>query len=448
MLCLLCCTASFKEVFAETIDALNLPTQEYVLDNGLKLIVREDHRAPIVISQIWYKVGSSYESSGTTGISHALEHMMFKGTARFPAGQFSKLIAENGGNQNAFTSYDYTAFYQQIDPRKLEICFELEADRMRNLSLSAAEFAKEINVVQEERRLRIEDNPEALAKERFFAAAYLNNPHQHPVIGWMSDVLSLKIEDLRKWYQTWYAPNNAILVVVGDVKPDEILALAKKYFGNIPRADIPKIKLHREVPPLGEKRIEVKLPAATPYLFMGYQTPNIATAEESWEPYALSVLLMALDGGNSSRFTQHLIRGNAVAADISTWYNPFQLFPGLITFFGTPASTHTLEDLEQGFQNEIEALKTQLIQEKELQRIKTQVIAEHIYAKDSLAAQANELGSFEAANLSWRLTDAYVEQIQAITAKQVQSVAIKYLRPERKTVAYLIPSTQNLTTER
>ncbi|MBL4762510.1 MAG: insulinase family protein [Gammaproteobacteria bacterium] len=195
----------------------------------MKIIVREDHRAPVVVSQVWYKVGASYEHDGITGVSHVLEHMMFKGTDNLKPGEFSEIISANGGRENAFTGRDYTAYFQRIASDRLEICLKLEADRMRNLVLTEAEFAKEIEVVKEERRMRTEDNPNALTYERFIAAAFLNNPYRNPVIGWMQDLDSLTVEDARQWYKRWYTPNNATLVVVGDVKAQDVFKLAKKY---------------------------------------------------------------------------------------------------------------------------------------------------------------------------------------------------------------------------
>src|SRR3972149_2914427 len=191
---------------------------ERTLANGLKVIVKEDHRAPVIVQQIWYKAGSMDESTGVTGIAHVLEHLMFKGTKTVPAGEFSKRIAAAGGRENAFTSYDYTAYFQQLHKSKLPLAMQLESDRMRNLNLTAADFAKEIKVVMEERRLRTEDNAHALLQEKMMAAIYQEHPYQHPVIGWMSDLESLTVGDAQAWYRRWYAPNNATLVIAGDVK--------------------------------------------------------------------------------------------------------------------------------------------------------------------------------------------------------------------------------------
>ena len=239
---------------------------EKTLKNGLKVIVKEDHRAPIMVSQVWYKVGSSYEHNGITGVSHVLEHMMFKGTKKYPPGEFSRIIAANGGQENAFTGRDYTAYFQTMEKRRLPISFEMEADRMRNVVLLEEEFKKEIQVVMEERRMRTEDNPHALTYEQFSAAAYVNSPYHWPIIGWMNDLENMNVDDLAKWYRTWYAPNNATVVVAGDVNPDEVFALAKEHFGDIEPSVIPKVKPRTEIKQKGIKRLTVKAPAQVPAL--------------------------------------------------------------------------------------------------------------------------------------------------------------------------------------
>ncbi|RMG55212.1 MAG: insulinase family protein, partial [Gammaproteobacteria bacterium] len=259
---------------------------QYRLRNGMQVIVREDHRAPVVQSMVWYRVGSSFEHSGITGISHVLEHMMFKGTKRYPGGSFSRIISENGGQENAFTSYDYTAYYQYLAADRLEVALKLEADRMRNLTLAEKDFLKEVEVVKEERRLRTEDNPDALTLERFLATAWMNGPYHNPVIGWMTDLDSLTIEDLKDWYRRWYAPNNAILVVVGDVDPTRVLALARRYFGVLPAEPLSTPKPRTEVEQHGERRITVHAPAEVPYLIMGWKAPHLDPKRiDDWEPY-------------------------------------------------------------------------------------------------------------------------------------------------------------------
>ena len=231
---------------------------EFQLDNGLKLIVKEDHRAPVVVSQVWYKVGSSYEYNGITGISHQLEHMMFKGTENLGPNEFSQIIAANGGRENAFTGRDYTAYFQTLEKDRLEVSFRLEAERMRKLVIDEAELIKEHEVVAEERRMRTEDNPQALVREAFNAAAFVNSPYHHPVIGWMSDIKHYEVDDLRDWYQKWYAPNNATVVIVGDVDPDAVYALAKQYFGPLKPETTAIVKPQIEVEQRGMRTVEVR----------------------------------------------------------------------------------------------------------------------------------------------------------------------------------------------
>jgi zinc protease len=413
---------------------------EYSLDNGLKIYVKEDHRAPVVASMVWYKVGSSYEYDGITGISHALEHMMFKGTEKHPPGEFSRIIAENGGKENAFTNRDYTAYFQRLQKDRLKISFEMEADRMRHLKVLPEEFAKEIQVVMEERRMRTEDDPESLTYEAFNATAYVNSPYHWPVIGWMDDLKSMTADDVRHWYQVWYAPNNASLVVVGDVDPDHVYQLAKKYFGPLkPSDDIPPLKPRNEVEQRGERRIIVKAPAELPYLLMGYKTPVINGKKDEWEPYALDVLANVLDGGNSARFAKQLVRGQQVAANAGAGYSPFSRQKTLFLFDGQPAQGHTIAELEQAIRDQIKQVKEKPVSEAELARIKAQVIAGKVYEKDSVFYQAMQIGSLETIGLDWRLADNYAERIQQVTAEQVQKVARKYLSDDQLTVAVLEP---------
>jgi zinc protease len=425
--------------------ALSLPAlaagevKEYLLDNGLKVIVKEDHRAPIVVSQVWYKVGSSYEPKGITGISHVLEHMMFKGTEKHPPGEFSRIIAANGGQENAFTGRDYTAYFQTLSKDRLEVSFELEADRMRNLTLLAEEFAKEVEVVKEERRLRTEDKPTSLTYEQMTAVAYRNLPYAHPVIGWMNDLENMKVTDLQAWYRRWYAPNNATLVVVGDVEPEQVLALAKKYFGPLKPEQIPELKPLREPPQRGITRVQVKAPAREPYLLFGYKTPVVATTTEEWEPYALDMLASVLDGGSSARFSRELVRGREIADSAGAEYNAFSRLSGMLLVDGTPAKGHDMDELELVLREQIDRLKEELVDREELDRIRAQVVAGKVYERDSVFYQAMQIGLLETVGLDWRLQDQYVERIKQITPEQVRAVARKYLKQESLTIAKLDP---------
>lgn len=414
-------------------------TTETTLPNGLKVIIREDHRVPVFVSEVWYRVGSSYESNGTTGISHALEHMMFKGTPKYGPGIFSKTIAENGGEENAFTASDYTAYYQMMEVKKLPISLEMEADRMRNLSVKPEEFVKEIEVVKEERRLRTDDNPQSLTYERFAAAANVASPYHHPVIGWMWDLNNMTAADVRNWYQTWYAPNNAILVIVGDVNPTETLKLIKQYFGALKPGVLPPVKQPGELNNFGGRRIVVKAPAKLPLLIMGYNTPSLKTAKPKSDAYALEVLQAILDAGDSSRLSSTLVRGKELATDIDVDYDLYSRLDNVFTISAIPAQGHTATELENALLQQIKYLQTTLVDAKELARAKAQIIANQTYEKDSYINQANEIGALEAVNLSWKDADNYVKNVNSITAQQVQDVARKYLITERLTIGNLRP---------
>lgn len=413
----------------------------YHLDNGLKLIVKEDHRAPVVVSQIWYKVGSSYEHDGITGVSHVLEHMMFKGTRKHGPGEFSRIIAENGGRENAFTSRDYTAYFQRLEKSRLPVSFELEADRMRNLQLRQEEFDKEVQVVMEERRLRTDDKPQSLTYERFNAAAFVNSPYRTPIIGWMTDLESMQLEDLDHWYREWYAPNNATLVVAGDVDPGAVHKLAKKYFGPLKPSDIRTEKPRREIEQLGPRREIVRAPAEVPYLLMGYKTPVLLTVdkEQEWEVYALEVLAGILDGGSSARLARELVRGSQIAASAGAGYDLYDRRESLFLFDGLPANGHSIEEVEAALHEQITRLHKEPVSEEELARVKAQVMADQVYEQDSVFYQAMQIGTLETVGLGWEVKENYPERIQAVTSEQVQAVARKYLVDDRLTVAVLDP---------
>ncbi len=414
-------------------------THEKIFDNGMKVVVKEDHRAPVVISQVWYRVGSAQEHSGITGVSHVLEHMMFKGTEKYPSGTFSSTLAEIGARDNAFTGRDYTSYYQLMEKSKLEVSFELESDRMLNLILSTDDFASELEVVKEERRLRTDDNPNALVYEQLYATAFLNNPYHHPIIGWMNDLDNLTLEDLREWYKRWYTPNNATLVVVGDVRPKAVFALAEEYFAGLESRPVKASKPRSEHPQTGTRRVTVKAIAKLPYLMLGYKVPSLATAEHDWEPYALSVLAGVLDGGRSARLSKRLVREKELVASAGSGYNIYARYPTLFLFDATPAAAHSVAEVEQALYTEINDLQENLVDEKELARVKAQVIASEVYQQDSVQRQATVIGILETVGLGWQVMNEYSTRINAVTAEQIQQVARKYLVDQGLTVAKLEP---------
>ena len=420
----------------------------FMLDNGLKILVQPDHRSPVAVSQIWYKVGGSYEYAGITGVSHALEHMMFKGTTNLKPGEFSEIIAANGGSENAFTGKDYTAYFQRIASDRLELCLKNEADRMRNLQLNEAEFKKEIEVIKEERRTRTDDSPTSLTYEQFNAAAFVNSSYQQPIIGWMDDLDNMQLKDLSQWYQTWYAPNNATLVVAGDVDPQQVYQWARQYFGVLKPSVIEPPKPRREVTQMGLRRVTVKAPAKVPYLLMGYKVPVLNSAENDWEIYALEVLAGVLDGGNSSRLSQQLVRQSEIATSAGAGYDPYARQQTLFLFDGVPRAGKSVGELETAIKNQISRIQQTAPTEAELDRVKAQVMAASVYEKDSVFYQAMQLGSLETVGLGWQKKDEYMKKIQQVTAQQVQAVAKKYLIDDSLTVAILDPQPIDKTSQR
>lgn len=422
-----------------TVYATNIKVYEHKLDNGLKVLVKEDQRSPVVVSQIWYKVGSSYEPGGVTGISHMLEHMMFKGTEKYPAGEFSRIIAENGGRENAFTGRDYTAYFQTMEASRLAVSFELEADRMRNLRLNADELKKELEVVTEERRMRTDDKPRSKLQEYFMAIAFSNSPYKNPVIGWPSDIAHYNVKDLQKWYERWYAPNNATLVVVGDVKAKAVFALAEQHFAAIKPSEIVAVKLQTEIEQQGIRKTTIKLPAKLPYILMGYKVPVLNTLKDETDAYALEVLAGILDGGNSARLASNLVRGQQVAISAGAGYNMMARLSGLFLLDATPAEDKTVFDMEYALKEEIYRLKTDLVTDEELRRVKAQVLASAVYNKDSNFYQGMQLGILETIGQPWQKGEEYVDKINQITAQQVRAVVRNYLLENKLTIAYLDP---------
>jgi len=416
--------------------------QQFTLDNGLKVVVKEDHRAPVAVSMVWYNVGSADEKGGSTGLSHALEHLMFKGTKKFPLGVFSKTIAALGGQENALTNNDYTAYYEKIAAPHLAKTFELEADRMQNLLLDKAEFAREIKVIQEERRLRTDNNPQALTFERFLATAHLASPYHHPVIGWMSDLEQMTAEDTRTWYERYYAPNNATLVVVGDVNANDVHELAKTYFGSISQHPVIPRKSQVEPRNLGKKTVQVRIPAQVQMLMIGYTVPTVktATADNAADPYALEIIAGILDAGDNGRFTKELVRQKQVASNVDVFYNLYARYQTQFVLYGTPSQSHKIAELRAGMLAEMKRLQSEPVDAKELQRIKNQIIAQKTFERDSIFGQAMELGLLETVGLGWQVADKYVERINSVTPEQLQKAAQRYFNETVITEAALIPT--------
>ena len=415
-------------------------THEFMLSNGLKLIVREDHRAPTVAHMVWYRAGSMDEVNGKTGVAHVLEHMMFKGTHQVKAGEFSRLVAAVGGRENAFTSRDYTAYFQQVEKSKLDEVIKLEADRMSNLNFDDAEFLKEIQVVMEERRLRTEDNPSSLLSESLMATAYMSSPYRHPVVGWMNDLQNMKAADARDWYRSWYAPNNATVVISGDVDPQHILKVVQKYYGVIAMHELPVRKPQIEPVQKGVKQVEVKAPADNAQLSMAWKVPRLEPGKlDDPDPYALELLTAVLDGYDNARLNRILVKQEKVVNDVGVGYDMVSRGPELFLISASMAKGKTVAQAQASIRKALDELKQKGILESELKRIKVRILSDQIYKRDSIFGQAMEIGTTEMAGFSWKDIDYMFEKMQTITPEQVQAAAKKYLVDEGLTIAVLNP---------
>ncbi|MEJ2696416.1 MAG: pitrilysin family protein [Candidatus Sulfobium sp.] len=408
--------------------------REYRLDNGLKLLIVEDHKAPTATFQVWYRVGSRDENIGETGLSHLLEHMMFKGTSTRGPKTFSQAIQRAGGWDNAFTTREYTAYFEMISSDRIGLPISLEADRMRNLVLTPAAVLSERDVVMEERRLRYEDDPQNLLFMEVLAAAFNSHPYRWPVIGWKSDLKTLKPAELASYYRTYYAPNNAVIIVVGDVKPEEVLSAVRKSFGEIPRGPAIAESAAGEDEQYGEKRIYIRKEAELPAVLSVYKVPGIRDEDA----YALDVLATVLSEGKSSRIYRSIVYDKQLALSAWASYEGMYRDPFLFMTGGTAAGGKNIEDVEKAILDEIERIKKEPPSGREVQKAKNQIEASFVMGQDSIYMQARMIGAFEMIG-GWRLLDTYLEGIRKVSPEEVSRVARKYLVPERKTTGILIP---------
>ncbi len=415
--------------FAQTMNVT-----EKILPNGLKVLLKEEHKAPVVTFQIWYKVGSRNECLGKTGMSHMLEHMMFKGTRKYGPKTFSQTVQRNGGNDNAFTSHDYTAYFENFSADRIDISLELESDRMQNLLIDPKEFLSEREVVKEERRMRYEDDPINSMSEQMMAVAFSAHPYQWPVIGWMTDINNLTRDDLYKHYRTYYAPNNATIVVVGDFDAKKMFARIESAFGPIPRGpDVPKVGAvepkHR-----GERRIVVKKQAELSAVFAGYNVPTLKQKDS----YVLEVLQGVLSSGKSSRLYRSLVYEKQLALYVGGDYDNISADPNLFTLYAGVMPGKATDEVEKAFYSEIDKLKTEFVSEEELQKAKNQIESSFIMGQDSIFYQAMLLGQFETV-ADWRLLESYVYNIRAVTKEDVMRVTKEYFTEDNRTVGILVP---------
>lgn len=410
--------------------------KEYILKNGLKVLIIEDHKSPLATFQIWYKVGSKDEPIGKTGISHLLEHMMFKGTSKYGSKVFSNMVQRNGGIDNAHTTKDYTMYHQTLSSDRIGISIELESDRMFNLLLDPKDVVNERNVVMEERRMRYEDDPQNLLYEEVISAAFKAHPYQWPVIGWMSDIASIEREDLYRHYKTYYSPDNAFIVIAGAVKAEELILKIRENFEHIKPSEMSVVKYKTEEPKQrGEKRIYLKKEAELPYMLIAYHVPSFPHADS----YALDVLSAILSSGKSSRFYKSIIYEKRLALNAFADYSGFYKDPFLFILGGTVAPQKNIDDLEKTIYEEIERIKNEAPSVKEIQKAKNQIEASFVFAQDSTYSRAFYTGIFEMLG-DWRLMDKYLDGIRKVTPEDVQAMAKKYLIDDNKTVGILIPT--------
>ncbi|BFU92097.1 MAG: Peptidase M16 [Nitrospira sp.] len=415
--------------------SLGAEPSEYILANGMKVLLVEVPKAPVATVQVWYKVGSRNEVMGRAGLSHMLEHMMFKGTARYPKGSFSRIVRKNGGIDNAFTGQDFTAYFENVAADRVGLALELEADRMQGLILDHNEFQTERDVVKEERRLRSEDDPQGALVEALFAQAFFSHPYHWPVIGWFADLDAMSLEDLQRHYDTFYSPNNATLVIVGDIKAEALLPTIKRLFEPIPRGPSPKQTLPPEPEQRGERRFLLKREAQVPFVMMGFRVPNYSNEDS----YALDILESILSHGKSSRLYQSLVYDQKNSLAVGAEYSVLQTDPGLFYFYSLVNPSAKVEGVEEAIQREIVRLQNELPSEQELQRAKNQVEAARIFEQDSNFRHAMLMGQAESVGAGWRRIDQFVERIRAVTTKDIQRVAKQYLTPDNRTVGILIP---------
>ncbi len=409
--------------------------QEIVLENGLKVLLLEDHKSPSVTFQVWYRVGSRNEKDGKSGLSHFLEHMMFKGTPTVKPEEYSRIVAKNGGRSNAFTSTDVTVYFATMSRDKIGIEVDLEADRMAHALLGATYFEAEKKVIQEERRLRTEDHPVSALAEVASAVAYMVHPYRRPVVGWMEDIVNLSRQDLVDYYKLYYAPNNAFIVMTGDFSAEQVLPKIKAAFGGLARGAEPPKVLAEELPQQGERRVILKKEAELPFLLMNYHTPNL----NSPDSFALDLLTYILAGGRSARMYHELVYQKRLARSVDADYNGLSIDPSMLSITAQLMPGKEPSQVELEIDSLLEKVKNEAVGERELQKAKNQIEAAFIFSRDSIFGQAMKIGYYESAG-GWRQMDDYLPGIRKVTQEDIQRVAKKYLDRDRRTVGVLMPT--------
>ena len=411
-----------EQVFAKT------------LPNGLEMLLLPDHKAPVAVIQVWYRVGSRNEVPGKTGLSHMLEHMMFKGTERHAAEEYSRIIARQGGNENAFTSADATTYFAKLASDRLDILLELEADRMRGLALRADEFEPERQVVAEERRMRVDDDPISYLRESLTATAFAIHPYRQPVIGWSEDIENWTLADLQSHYDQFYQPGNAVIVAVGDFEPEELAARIEHFFGTIPAGPAAPPMIIREEPPRGPRRIEVTRPAKLPFIILSYPAPNLSNPDYA----ALEMLSVILSAGKSSRMRESLVREQQVALYAGASYRPTSVDDRTFTLSAQAQPETSAVAVEAALIAEVEKVRNAPPTAEEMRRARRQIESSFVFSQDSVFSRAMLLGHYAMAG-DWQRVDDYLAAIEAVTPADVQKAAQRWLDPQKRTTGILHP---------
>ncbi|MCH8858451.1 MAG: insulinase family protein [Proteobacteria bacterium] len=420
--------------------ALAANATQYTLDNGMMIVVVPDRRAPVVTHMVWYRVGGIDDPPGLSGVAHFFEHLMFKGTDKTPPGELSRIIARNGGQDNAFTSHDYTAYFQRIASDRLRLMMELEADRMVNLNLSEENVATEREVVREERRLRTDSNPTARAQEQIYAALYLSHPYGRPVVGWDEEIQNIGREEAIRFYNTHYAPNNATLIVVGDVDPEEVLALAREIYGPIPARELePRAPLENP-PRLAETRIDIEDPdLRLPALMRVYRVPSYGNGDAGVAE-SLNVMTTILGGGATSRLYRELVVERQLAVSAGAWYSGTARDAADLGVYAYPRDGVSFDELEAAMDEIIDGMKTATPEPGEFTRVKTRLIAAYTYAQDSQYLQSRDYGTALSIGLTVEDVEEWPNRIEAVTPENVQQAAQDYLIRKEAVTGRLSPA--------
>lgn len=413
----------------------------FTLANGLEVVVIPDHRAPVITQMVWYKVGAADEPPGVSGIAHFLEHLMFKGTDKIASGQFSKIIARKGGDDNAFTNHDVTAYFQRVARDRLASVMEMEADRMANLRLTEEDVNTERDVILEERRSRVDNDPASILQEQMMAALYRNHPYGIPIIGWEHEIKALDREDALTFYRRFYAPENAILLVAGDVDPQDVRDLAEQTFGKIPRNG-PAVERTRPIEPEHETEVTVTLEdprAGRTTVQRHYIVPSYASAEPG-EAEALDLLTRVVAHGATGRIYKRLVVQQKSAASAGGWYSDSGLDSGRIGFYAIAGEDHTAEAMDAAIDEVVEDLRKNGVTQDELDRARSARIAEFVYSTDSLSRMARQYGWRLAAGMSVDDVEAWPERLKAVTVDDIRNAAQKYLVEENSVTGILKPA--------